>query len=65
MSENYRKALNSRIKAGKVYLNDKNTIVTGYEERENYAVVIVDGKEWILTESDNLIVNGNEKYENN
>lgn len=54
----YRKALDNRIKAGKVFLNDKQTLVTGYEELGMLSFVIVDGVERILTENDTLIING-------
>ncbi len=60
MIGHYRKALDSRIAAGKVYLNNKQTLITGYDEKEGCAVVIVEGKEIILTENDNLLINGHE-----
>lgn len=60
MTELYRIALNNRIKAGKVHLNNKQTVVTGYEERGVDSIVIIEGKEYILTENDNLITNGHE-----
>ena len=60
MIGHYRKVLDSRIAAGKVYLNDKQTLITGYDEKEGCAVVIVEGKEVILTENDNLLINGHE-----
>lgn len=61
MSENYRIALEKRIAARKVYLNDKQSVVTGYEELGSLTVVFVEGKEHILKETDNIIINGNEK----
>jgi hypothetical protein len=61
MSEDYRKALDNRIKAKKVHLNNKQTLITAYFERGADSIVIVEGKEHILTENDNLIMNGYEK----
>jgi hypothetical protein len=60
MTDSYLKALDNRIKAGKVHLNNKQTLITGYEERGTVSIVIVDGKEHVLTEDDNLITNGHE-----
>lgn len=60
----YRKALDNRIKAGKVFLNDKQTLVTGYEELGALSFVVIDGKERILTENDNLIINGHKNETN-
>lgn len=61
MSDLYRQALENRIKAGKVYLNSKETKVTGYREQDKQTIVVVDGREVELTEDDNLILNGYEK----
>lgn len=61
MSNLYQTALENRIKAGKVYLNNKQTRVTGYQEQDKRTIVIVRGKEIELTENDNLILNGYEK----
>lgn len=58
----YLSALNNRIKAGKVYLNNKQTRVDGYEEVGQLAIVIIDGQQRILTENDNLIINGHETH---
>lgn len=57
----YRTALDNRIKAGKVYLNSQQTKITAYVELGSVSIVTVDGKEHILTEDDNLIMNGAEK----
>ena len=56
----YLSALNNRIKSGKVYLNNKQTRVDGYEEVGQLAIVIIEGQQRILTENDNLIINGHE-----
>ena len=56
----YLSALSNRIKAKKVYLNNKQTRVDGYEEVGQVAIVIIDGQQRILTENDNLIINGHE-----
>lgn len=56
----YLSALNNRIKAKKVYLNNKQTRVDGYEEVGQLAIVIIDGQQRILTENDNLLINGHE-----
>lgn len=56
----YLSALSNRIKAGKVYLNDKQTRVDGYEEVGQVAIVIIEGQQRILTENDNLLINGHE-----
>lgn len=56
----YLSALSNRIKAGKVFLNNKQTRVDGYEEVGQLAIVIIDGQQRILTENDNLIINGHE-----
>lgn len=61
MSDLYRQALESRIQSGKVYLNNKQSRVTGYEERDRRTIVIVGENEIELTEEDNLILNGYEK----
>jgi hypothetical protein len=58
-NEQYRTALDRRIKAGKVYLNNKQTQITGYFEFANAVVVLACGKGVILTEEDNLIMDGN------
>lgn len=60
----YLNALNNRIKAKKVYLNDKNTLVEGYEELGKLTFVVVEGKEVILTQNDNLLINGHENHDN-
>lgn len=60
MTELYRISLNNRIKAGKVHLNNKQTVVTGYEERGADSIVIVEDKEHVLIETYNLITNGHE-----
>lgn len=60
MTDSYLKALDNRIKANKVYLNDKSTLITGYEERGSLSIVVVNGKDRILTENDNLLINGHE-----
>ena len=52
----YLSALNNRIKSGKVYLNNKQTRVDGYEEVGQLAIVIIDGQQRILTGNDNLII---------
>ena len=56
----YLSALSNRIKAKKVYLNNKQTRVDGYEEVGQVAIVIIEGQQRILTENDNLIINGHE-----
>ena len=56
----YLSALSNRIKAGKVFLNNKQTRVDGYEEVGQLAIVIIDGQQRILTENDNLLINGHE-----
>jgi regulator of extracellular matrix RemA (YlzA/DUF370 family) len=58
MIDSYRTALDRRIAAGKVHLNDKGTLITACFERGAESVVIVDGEEYILKETDNLITNG-------
>lgn len=60
MNDNYRIALDKRISSGKVFLNNKETPITGYRETDLKAVVTVDGKEVILGEDDNLLINGHE-----
>ncbi len=57
----YLSALNNRIKSGKVYLNNKQTRVDGYEEVGQLAIVIIDGQQRILTGNDNLIIDGIEQ----
>lgn len=58
MTDNYRIALDKRIKAGKCYLNNKQTKISGYSEVGQDSIVIVDGKEIMLSEEDNLIMDG-------
>lgn len=52
----YRTALDKRIKAGRVFLNDKTRLVLHYDETDNYAVVKIGKKYVILTEDDILII---------
>lgn len=58
MNGHYRIALDKRITAKKVFLNNKETLITGYRETDLKAIVIVDGKEVILNEDDNILING-------
>ena len=64
MIDQYRTALDKRIAAGKVYLNVKGNIITAYRESDLKAIVTVDGKEIILQETDNIIINGHENNQN-
>ena len=64
MIDNYRTALDKRIAARKVYLNVKGNIITAYRESDLKAIVTVDGKEIILQETDNIIINGHENNQN-
>lgn len=52
----YRTALDKRIKAGRVFLNDKTKLVSSYDETTEYAVVKVGKNYVILTEDDVLII---------
>ena len=52
----YLSALNNRIKSRKVFLNNKQTRIDGYEEVGQLAIVIIDGQQRILTGNDNLII---------
>lgn len=60
MTGHYRISLDKKIAAKKVFLNNKETLITGYRETDLKAIVIVDGKEVVLTDEDNLIINGRE-----
>ena len=60
MIDQYRTALEKRIEARKVYLNVKGNVITAYRESDFKAIVTVDGKEIILQETDNVIINGHE-----
>ena len=60
MIDQYRTALDKRIAAGKGFLNVKGNVITAYRESDLKAIVTVDGKEIVLQEEDNLIINGHE-----
>ena len=52
----YRKDLDKRIKAGRVYLNDKQTKVAHYKESGSKAVVHIGKVARVLNEDDTIII---------